>query len=161
MKLHVVSSLLLAVLISGCATTQTVAPASNEQDPAFQMLQKSANSIEKSLTMLAEAEQFEKMKQNPSEPRIYKQIPGMEQVVTMPWQGTIEQAVSKLASFSGFEVKFMGKPPTIPILVQIGGNPATISDHMRNIGIQAGSRADIVVDPAQKIVEVRYSNGGV
>lgn len=161
MKLQAVSSLLMAVLVSGCASSQVRGSGSNEQDPAYLTLLKSARNIEQSLTLLSEAEQFEKMRQNPTQPRIFKQIPGMEQVVTMPWQGTLEQAVSKLSAYSGFEVKFMGKAPATPILVQIGRDPATVSDHMRNLGIQAGSRADVIVDPAQKVVEVRYGNGGV
>ncbi|WP_324826384.1 DotD/TraH family lipoprotein [Ralstonia pickettii] len=161
MRLQAVSSLLMTVLISGCASSQLNGSGTNEQDPAYQALMKSARNIEQSLSLLSEAEQFEKMRQNPNQPRIFKQIAGMEQVVTMPWQGTLEQAVSKLSAYSGFEVKFMGRPPATPILVQIGRDPATVSDHMRNLGIQAGSRADVVVDPAQKIVEVRYGNGGV
>lgn len=161
MKIKTIHSVLLLAFISGCAIgpQKEEKPAAQQPDQALSMLHKTARSIEQSLTQLAEAEQYEKMKQKPNEPRIYKQITGMEGVVTMPWQGTIEQAVSKLAGFSGYEVKFMGKPPTIPILVQIGREPATVSDHLRNIGIQAGSRADIIVDPKQKIVEVRYGNG--
>lgn len=161
MKITTIQALVLLVSISGCAVgpQKEERPASQQQDQALSMLHKTARSIEQSLTQLAEAEQYDKMKQKPGEPRIYKQIPGMEAVVTMPWQGTVEQAVSKLASFSGFEVKFMGKPPALPILVQIGRDAATVSDHLRNVGIQAGSRADIIVDPKQKIVEVRYGNG--
>jgi defect-in-organelle-trafficking protein DotD len=161
MKLKAVSPLFLATLISGCALTSPVTSSQTDQDPAYQMLVKSARNIEQSLGALSEAEQFEKMKQNANQPRIFKQIRGMEQMITMPWYGTMEQAVTKLAVFSGFEVKFMGKPSVMPILVQIGRDPATVSDHLRNVGIQAGVRADIIVDPAQKIVEVRYGAGGV
>ncbi len=161
MKLKAMSSLIFGALISGCATTQQVGTGSNEQDPAYQMLLKSAHNIEQSLTLLSEAEQFEKMKQNPTQPRIHKQIRGMEQMVTMPWRATLEPAVTKLASYSGFQVKFVGKPPVTAIFVQIGNAAATVSDHLRNIGIQAGNRADIIVDPNQKVVEVRYGNGGV
>lgn len=161
MKINAIQTVILLAFISGCAVNpqKEESPASQQQDQALSMLHKTARSIEQSLTQLAEAEQYDKMKLKPGEPRIYKQIPGMEAVVTMPWQGTVEQVVGKLASFSGFEVKLMGKPPALPILVQIGRDPATVSDHLRNIGIQAGSRADIIVDPKQKIVEVRYGNG--
>ncbi len=157
MKIQAISVVLVATLY-GCVTPPQNEP-KQQQDQAVTMLQKTARSIESSLTQLAEAEQFEKMKLRPSEPRIYKQIPGMGDVVTMPWQGTLEQAVSRLAQFSGYEVKFLGRTPAVPILVQIGREPATISDHIRNVGIQAGSRADLIVDPKQKIVEVRYGNG--
>jgi defect-in-organelle-trafficking protein DotD len=164
MKRKTLPTVLLAALVAGCAMGPYMCPQKEEapaqqQDQALSMLNRTARSIEQSLTHLAEAEQYEKMKVKPNEPRIYKQVPGMEAMVTMPWRGTLEQAVSKLAGFSGYVVKFMGKPPVIPILVQIGSDPATISDHIRNIGIQAGNRADIIVDPKQRIVEVRYGNG--
>lgn len=161
MKIKTMYAIVLMACISGCAVgpQKDEKPASSQQDQALSMLHKTARSIEQSLTMLAEAEQYEKMKVKPDTPRIYKQIPGMETMVTMPWQGTLEQAVSKLCGLSGFEVKFVGKAPVLPILVQIGREPASVSDHMRNIGIQAGSRADLVVDAKLKIVEVRYGNG--
>lgn len=151
-----------SAMISGCAITPkaTDAPAA-QQDSAYELLLKSARKIESSLTLLAEAEQYDKLKERPGQPRISAQIPGMEQVVTMPWHGTLEQAVSKLASFSGYEVKFIGKTPTLPILVQIGREAATVSDHMRNVGIQAGNRADVIVDPKQKLIEVRYGDAAV
>jgi len=161
MKIQALSPVLLSIAISGCGVSQVQGSGTADKDSAYQLLVKSAQNISSSLTLLSEAEQFEKMKQNPNQPRIYKQIPGMEQMVTMPWHGTLEQAVSKLAQYSGYEVKFMGKPPVTPILVQIGASPATVSDHMRNVGIQAGTRADVIIDPALKMVEVRYANGGV
>ncbi|MCC0550110.1 DotD/TraH family lipoprotein, partial [Pseudomonas aeruginosa] len=119
MKNRVIAgSLLVATLLSGCAGTGRGGDKNYSDDPAYQKLQETAKNIQQSLTQLAEAEQYDKMKNRPSQPRIYAQIRGMEQVVTMPWHGSLEQAVSKLASFSGYEVKFMGKPPAVPILVQ-------------------------------------------
>lgn len=160
-KKLICGSVLLAFILSGCAGQRSGAPKSYSDDPAYQKLQETAQRIQKSLAQLAEAEQYDKMKNRPSQPRIYAQIRGMEQVVTMPWHGTMEQAVVKLASFSGFEPKFMGKPPVVPIVVQITESPASISDHLRNLGIQAGTRADIVVNPTLRIVEVRYTDGAI
>ncbi|WP_260630529.1 DotD/TraH family lipoprotein [Pseudomonas aeruginosa] len=162
MKNRVIAdSLLVATLLSGCAGTGRGRDKSYSDDPAYQNLQETAMNIQQSLTQLAEAEQYEKMKNRPSQPRIYAQIRGMQQVVTMPWHGSREQAVSKLASFSGYVVKFMGKPPAVPILVQIGESPASISDQLRNVGIQARVRADIVVIPSHRVVEVSYTDGAV
>lgn len=159
MKIKTFSAIFLLAL-SGCVSNPPKVDAPVPQsDQALTKLEKTALSIQQSLNDLAEAEQFDKAKQKPNEPRIHTQIPGMEAVITMPWNGTIEQAVSKLAGFSGYDVKFMGRPPVIPILVQIGRGPATVSDHLRNIGIQADSHADIIVDPKHKIVEVRYAHG--
>ncbi len=162
MNIKTIGSVFLATLISGCAATQNrdeTANAKAQQDAALVLLQKTAGSIERSLLQLAEAEQFEKMRLKPNEPRLIKTIPGMEAVVSMPWQGTVEQTILKLAGLCGYEVRFIGKTPVIPILVQIGREPATVSDHMRTVGAQAGQRADVIVDPKLKLIEVRYANG--
>ncbi len=160
--LQILSLSVLMLLVAGCVLTrQSGVKLDAEVDPIYPMLLQSARRIERSLTLLAEAEQFEKMQQSSNQPRITKAIPGMGQTVSMPWQGPLEKAVSKLAEIAGFTMKFLGRPPAIPILVQVGEDAATVSDHLRNLGIQAGERADVVVDPAQKLIEVRYGNGGV
>jgi len=146
------------LLVSACTTTGMQTDGLNRENEINRLLLQSAQNIEQSLTRLAEAEQFERMQQRPGEPRIYKQVRGMEQVVTMPWHGPIEPAIQKLASLSAFRLKWMGRQPAMPILVQIGQNPATVSDHLRNLGIQAGSYADIFVDPNRKLIEVRYGH---
>ncbi len=162
MLLQILSLSVVMLLAAGCVLTgQSGINAQAEVDPIYPMLLQSARRIEQSLALLAEAEQSEKGQRNPTRLRVVKTIAGMEQVLSMPWQGPLEKAVSQLAAIAGFTVKFLGRPPAIPILVQIGQDAATVSDHLHNLGLQAGSRADLVVDPAQKLIEVRYSNGGV
>lgn len=167
MKITVHRPALALALISVCAgcnvlpekPTPTPAP---DQDQVLVMLNRSARSIERSLVQLAEAEQYEKLKVRPGEQRSFKQIPGMEASVLIPWPGAqvpLEQAVKALADAAHFNVKYFGRTPVLPIIVQVSRESASISDHLRNIGIQAGSRADIVVDPKSRVVEVRYANG--
>ena len=77
MKNRVIAgSLLVATLLSGCAGTGRGGDKSYSDDPAYQKLQETAKNIQQSLTQLAEAEQYEKMKNRPSQPRIYAQIRG-------------------------------------------------------------------------------------
>jgi defect-in-organelle-trafficking protein DotD len=146
---------------AGCANLPHGAPGADANDPAYKALVTSAQHIESSLSLLAEAEQFDKLKETPGTPRVYQQVPGMEQVITMPWTGTLEQAVAKLTAFAGYNIRMVGKPPITPILVTLGSEPASVSDHLRNLGIQAGTRADLVVDPNTRTVELRYGQGGV
>jgi defect-in-organelle-trafficking protein DotD len=155
--------LVVSVLLTGCGSllvNSSSAPV-NGQDPALLMLQKSAQSIQQSLTRLSEAEQYEKMGINPTKPTVSPKIVGMEQVVVMPWHGAMEQAVTRLTSYANFSLRFLGRPPVLPIIVQLGAAPTSISDLIQNIGIQAGHRADIVVDPGLRVVEVRYSESAL
>lgn len=147
--------------LAACATTAPPAPT----DPAQAQLDATARSIQQSLQRLSEAEQYARMKVAPGTPHLLTQFPGLERAVTMPWNGPLEPAVMRLAAEGGYEVKVLGRPPAVPILVQIGSEAATISDQLRSLGIQAGDRADVAVAPmsaARKgIVVIEYRNGGL
>ncbi|WP_164153614.1 DotD/TraH family lipoprotein [Stenotrophomonas maltophilia] len=152
-----------AVLSAGCATTRSAG--SPAPDAAQQNLTAAASAIQQSLRDLSEAEQYDKMRTAPGTPRLRVQIPGLERMVTMPWNGPLEPAVMRLAAEGSYEFKLLGRQPAVGIVVQIGPEPATIADHLRNLGIQAGTRADIAIEPAtagrKGIVAIEYSNGGL
>lgn len=145
-------------ILAACASTPPVPAAA---DSTLLALDRSAAEVSRSITALAEVEQYDRFKRLPEQPSVYEQIPGMTQVVTMPWDGPAEAAGRQLATQAGYVFKVAGKPPVIPVLVQLSNQPATISDLLRNVGLQAGSRADIYVYPAQRIVELRYSDAGI
>jgi defect-in-organelle-trafficking protein DotD len=159
MKFHILYWFLAALWISGCTTQHEPESHLNTQDEICPMLLQSAQQIEHSLRDLAQSEQFKLHSKHSEFPRIVEQVQGMEQLVSMPWQGPIEAIAKKLALLSHFEFKVMGRVPAIPILVHIPDSPATISDHLGNVGLQAGSRADVIVDPTRHIVELRYLDG--
>ncbi|HDS1082383.1 TPA: DotD/TraH family lipoprotein [Stenotrophomonas maltophilia] len=152
-----------AALSAGCATTRSAGPSAS--DPAQENLTAAASAIQQSLRDLSEAEQYDKMRTVPGTPRLRTQIPGLERMVTMPWNGPLEPAVMRLAAEGGYEFKLLGRQPAVGIVVQIGPEPATITDHLRNLGIQAGSRADIAIEPTaggrRGIIAIEYSNGGL
>lgn len=148
----------LAATLAACASAP---PAPATSDATVVALNRSAAEVSRSITALAEVEQYDRFKRLPNQPGVYEQVPGMTQVVTMPWDGPAEAAARQLASQSGYTFKVSGKPPVIPVLVQLGTDPATISDLLRNVGLQAGARADVLVYPAQRIVELRYTDVGL
>lgn len=149
-------------LMAGCATPR---PVGAPVDPAQTQLNAAAAAIQSSLRQLSEAEQYERMKVAPGTPHLLTQFPGLERTVTMPWNGPLEPAVMRLAAEGGYEVKVLGRPPAVPIIVQVGAEAATISDQLRSLGIQAGLRADVAVAPmtsARKgVVMIEYRNGGL
>lgn len=145
------------MLLGGCAP----APVKPPQDPAVRELATAAQDIRASLTQLADAEQYAKKGRLPGAPDPAPALPGLTATVAMPWNGPIEPIVTKLASQGGYLAEFSGKKPTLPILVTLGSEPATLSQLLRDVGIQAGDRADVVVDPSRKTVEVIYANTGL
>lgn len=141
---------------AGCATKPpVVAP-----DPVQVQLAASAQSVRVSLRQLAEAEQYDKMRRSPGGEAAAPVIPGLTRVVAVPWQGPLEPVVRKLAEMGGYHLNVAGHAPAIPIVVSLGPTPASLSAHLRDVGLQAGTRADIIVDPARKQVGVVYANTG-
>jgi defect-in-organelle-trafficking protein DotD len=61
---------------------------------------------------------------------------------------------------SDYKLKILGNAPAIPIIISISQNRAVIADILKNAGMQAGKRANIVVFPANRVIEIRYANVG-
>ncbi|MGX9960635.1 DotD/TraH family lipoprotein [Xanthomonas euvesicatoria] len=148
-------TLLVALALGGCASTPKPTP-----DPAELALKRSAAEVSRSITDLAEVEQYDRFRRMPAQPRVYDQVQDMEQVVSMEWDGPIETVVRRLAAESGYTAKVIGRAPVIPVLVRLTGSPATVSDHLRNVGYQAGARADVTIYTDRKIVELSYNDAG-
>ena len=150
--------------LAGCASSTKVKSGSESlaiHDPASSALARSADEVSQSIRKLAEVEQYDRFQKLPGPLGPYDQVPDMVQMVTMPWDGPVESAAEQLTQHAKYQFKVSGRSPVIPILVRIGAQPATVSDHLRNIGMQAGSRADLIVYPQQRIVELRYSDAGI
>jgi defect-in-organelle-trafficking protein DotD len=149
----------VVVLLVGCASPPPKPTVTT--DPAEQALVVAGNDVRSSLLKLAEAEQYDKLGTRPGTPDFVPNIPGLNDVVAMPWDGPLEPIVSKIAQEGGYRPEFSGKAPTLPIMVSLGNKPSRAGQLLRSLGIQAGNRADIVVDPAHRVVEVVYANTGL
>ena len=84
---------------------------------------------------------------------------GMGGTADIDWTGPIEQLLHKLADLTDYKVKILGAEPAIPIIVSITQTKAVIADILKNASLQAGKRANIMVFPANKIIEIRYNSG--
>ena len=163
MKVQGITLCALAVsCLLGCASTSVgKSPAIPPTDPASSALARSAAEVSQSIRKLAEVEQYDRFAKLPGPLGPYDQVKDMVQMVTMPWEGPVESAAEQLAQHAKYQFKVSGRSPVIPILVRISSQPATVSDHLRNIGLQSGSRADLIIYPDQRIVELRYSDAGI
>ena len=159
------ASFLVATFLSaGCqvkAPTPCFRPSSTvpEPDPlpSEASLLETAQSIEKSLAVLASAQEAKSPPVVNTEPLITPEG-GMGGTADIDWVGPIGPLVSRLGEMSNYRVKFLGTPPAIPIVVSITAKQTVIAELLQNASLQAGQRAKILVLPENRVIEVRYLN---
>ena len=120
----------------------------------------SARSIEKSLAILAANQEINNIPVLNTIPLITEEG-GMGGTADIDWTGPLEPLLEKLANMSNYTLKIMGSTPSIPIIVSVTQEKAIVADILKNACLQAGKRANIVVFPASKIIELRYRFGSL
>lgn len=80
----------------------------------------------------------------------------LEQLITIDWVGPVEPIARRLADRAGYGFRTIGDAPTVPVIVTIYAVEERVVDVLRNIGFQAGGRAEVAVDAGLRMVEVRY-----
>ena len=83
---------------------------------------------------------------------------GMGGRAAIDWSGPIEPLLEKIAEMTNYRVKYLGHPPAVPIVVSITAKEAIVADILKNAGLQASRRANLVVYPDSKIIELRYAS---
>ena len=131
----------------------------NDTDIGSQ-LASAAKSIEKSLAILAASQEINNIPVLNTIPLITPEG-GMGTTADIDWTGPLEPLLEKLANMTNYNLKIMGTTPSIPIIVSITQEKAIIADILKNACLQAGKRANIVVFPASKIIELRYRFGSL
>jgi defect in organelle trafficking protein DotD len=148
----------LALSISACTTNPKVVVISGQQGAhaAEIKLADAADSVSQSLRELAEIEKAthpQAKLPSPPEPDMI----GMGQIASIDWSGPVGPLVKKIADASHYKLHVLGTPPAIPILVSIAAKDTPLADILRDAGFQCGRRANIVVYPGSKIIELRYN----
>jgi defect in organelle trafficking protein DotD len=154
----------IAGMLSGCdsalrANTQANAARVPKNNTVEQELLNAARSVEKSLALLARSQDEHTHALLNTTPLVTPEG-GMGGTADIDWTGPIEPLVTKLAEMTDYKLKILGNSPAIPIIVSISQSRAVIADILKNAGMQAGKRANIVVFPANRVIELRYSNVG-
>jgi defect-in-organelle-trafficking protein DotD len=152
-----VTTLLLLSQLIGCTTESKIAINSSEKDlrAADVQLTATANSVNKSLQELAEIDRAihpQARLPSPVEPDMI----GMGQLASIDWNGPIEPLAKKIAEATDYNLKVIGTSPAIPILISITAKDTPLADILRDAGFQCGNRANLVVYPASKVIELRY-----
>lgn len=81
----------------------------------------------------------------------------LRRTVSLDWVGPVEPVVRSLADRAGYRFQVNGDVPPAPLVVSIQAKQKSVVEVLRDIGLQAGTRADIAVDPEARVVELNYA----
>jgi len=147
----------IGFMLSGCSgftptyRTQLVA----EPDPLALRLADAVDRATVALETLAEVEQNRKP---PADGFSLEGAPReLLRTVTIDWVGPIEPIAERLANRAGYDFNALGDLPPVPIIVTVHAVHRPVLEVLRDIGLQAGLRADLIVDAKRQAVEVTYA----
>lgn len=146
----------LIVLVSCTHTPEQLPDPTLGPDPAEATLAEAAASVSKSLISLDQMQQAT----TPLPPNLTAPDPasyGMANLVTIDWNGPIEPLLTQIADSTGYTLNVLGKKPMMPILVTVIAKNRPIGDVLRDAGYQCGTKADIIIFPKSKVIELRYA----
>lgn len=162
--LTAITAILICGTLTGCGSAlkkniQTSAGTVPINSTVEKELLTAAKSVQSSLALLARTQEQNHVPLLNTAPLLTPEG-GMSGTVDIDWTGPIEPLVQKLAEMTEYKVKVLGTEPGIPVIVSIAQNNAIIADILKNAGMQAGKRANIVVFPANRVIELRYASVG-
>jgi defect-in-organelle-trafficking protein DotD len=155
-----ITAALFVSLLSGCASQNlpnSITPSIHAgSDDASTKLAEAASSVSQSLNELKE---LEKASSSPiSKPLPYPSASGLEKtIVSVDWSGPIEPLLRRVAKLIQFHLEIIGKHPAVPVLVTISSQNTSLSYILRDANLQSGKKANILVYPGIKIIELRYA----
>jgi defect-in-organelle-trafficking protein DotD len=126
-----------------------------DPDPAALRMARAAEQATQALNKMSQIESFRTPM--PNDAGMNFGHPALQQPTTITWTGPIEQITRTLAEMSGFTFKTTGKAPPVPLVVNVNAYQQPIGAILRDIGFQAGRRADVIVDLTNQIINLRYA----
>jgi defect-in-organelle-trafficking protein DotD len=81
----------------------------------------------------------------------------LEKPMTVTWTGPASPLLLRLATRVGYQYEQIGTIPATPVTVTVNVVEQPILEILRDIGMQAGSRANLVVDANRHVVEFEYA----
>lgn len=126
-----------------------------EPDPVSLRL---ATAVDRASTALQQLAAVEQKRAGGSTIQSVPQAPvQLMRSVTLDWSGPIAPLVEKLANRAGYRFQVQGDEPAVPVVVNVTAVEKPVIEVLRDIGLQSGQRADIVVDAERQMVEVSYA----
>ncbi len=130
-------------------------PAQTDDRPAQAQIAEAATTVGQSLQELS-AMQMALHPQtklgNPVNPNAI----GMGKIASVNWTGPVKPLLLKIAQATGYQLNVIGKKPAIPVLVSLDMHNVPIADILRNAIYQVVTKANVVVYPNKRLIELRY-----
>lgn len=144
----------IVLILSACGTSvqrQTV-----DVSAAEHALLATASSIENSLRLLAAAQA------NAPRPLIdvsslVTEEGGLGGKATLDWSGPVEPLLVKISDLTNYQLRIIGNTPKIPVMVSVTKEKQVLAEILRDVGLQTGDRAALVVYPGTRVIELRYN----
>ncbi len=143
---------LAALFLSGC---ELPPPVVIPQNPVESRLADAAGKASDALQKLAAIEQARSGMA--AEAPVMDAPPELMQQVSLAWVGPVEPVVRRLAERIGYGFNVLGAVPPVPVVVDINANRRPVIHVFRDIGLQAGVRADLTIDAQNHVVELQYA----
>lgn len=153
-----ISFLMTAVIVANltaCGQVKIDQQLVAEPDPVALRLSSAVDKASAALQTLASVEQARN-------PNASLQLPPsapveLRRIVSVDWTGPIEPIARTLADRAGYKMQINGDVPPVPVVVSVVAREKSVIEVLRDVGLQAGTRADISVDPDRRLVELNYA----
>jgi len=154
-KIFVLSATMLLCMMSACAPHKVDQQLVAEPDPVTLRLAMAADRASSALQTLAAIEQAKHpgaaVQSAPNAPQ------ELRRTVSVSYDGPIEPMARSLADRAGYQLQINGNKPPVPVIVDVQAREKSVVEVLRDLGLQAGRRADIVVDIERRVVELNYA----
>lgn len=144
------------IFLVSCEGHANLTPVATEPDIVTVKLAQAADKASKALDSIAGIEQ----QRSPAAPPVedYSNVPSnLMQPISIRWSGPIEQITKTLAEHAGLRFRVKGNVPPVPLTVSVDAYQQPLIHVLRDIGLQAGHRADLAIDSSNGFVEIRYA----
>lgn len=142
------------VLLTGACTTPPSPPPPSPMAPLEKLLVTAAQQSADAVRALAEVETTV----TPPVRIDDQDIPDiLRRPVSLNWVGPLGPAVSSVAKEIGYHFIETGRSPSSPIIVDIHATNRPVYQVLQDLGLQAGTRADVAINGTSRQVEIRYA----
>lgn len=143
-----------AVALSACE--RQVTPLATDPDIVSLRIASAAEKAANALDSISGIEQQRAPQQVP--PQDYANAPAeLTQLITVKWTGPVEQICQTLAARAGYGFSVNGSVPGAPLIVNVDVYQKPLIEVLHDIGLQAGTRADVGVNAVNNRVEINYA----
>jgi len=143
------------ILLSSCASPKKSLNDIQTQNANVQLAQASTT-VSNTLTDIGS------MQRAVTSPLVMRRLPdpsayGMDSLASVDWSGPAEPLVREIASASRYKLYVFGSSPAIPALISVHQKNAPLGYILRDIDFQCANKANIVVFPERRVIEMRYT----